>query len=72
MKIDVDFDELMQTALNGSIEASEKLADKSPDAAGYAEQFERIAKISAGVTVGILREYHAALEIALDAIPTTR
>lgn len=27
MKIDVDFDELMQTALNGSIEASEKLAD---------------------------------------------
>ena len=47
MKIDVDFDELMQTALNGSIEASEKLADKSPDAAGYAEQFERIAKISA-------------------------
>lgn len=72
MKIDVDFDELMQTALNGSIEASEKLAYKSPDAAGYAEQFERIAKISAGVTVGILREYHAALEIALDAISTTR
>ena len=72
MKIDVDFDELMQTALNGSIEASEKLADKSPDADGYAEQFERIAKISAGVTVGILREYHAALEIALDAISTTR
>lgn len=72
MKIDVDFDELMQTALNGSIEASEKLTDKSPDAAGYAEQFERIAKISAGVTVGILREYHAALEIALDAISTTR
>lgn len=72
MKIDVDFDELMQTALNGSIEASEKLADKSPGAAGYAEQFERIAKISAGVTVGILREYHAALEIALDAISTTR
>lgn len=72
MKIDVDFDELMQTALNGSIEASEKLADKSPAAAGYAEQFERIAKISAGVTVGILREYHAALEIALDAISTTR
>lgn len=72
MKIDVDFDELMQTALNGSIEASEKLADKSPDVAGYAEQFERIAKISAGVTVGILREYHAALEIALDAISTTR
>lgn len=62
----------MQTALNGSIEASEKLADKSPDAAGYAEQLERIAKISAGVTVGILREYHAALEIALDAISTTR
>ena len=55
MKIDIDFDEIMRRNLNAAISASVALADKNPEAAGYAEQFERFAKISANITIGILR-----------------
>lgn len=72
MKIDIDFDELMRKNVNACINASNELSDKNPDAAGYAEQFERIAKISAGVTIGILRDYHEILEKTLETIDTTR
>lgn len=72
MKIDIDFDELMRKNVNACINASNALSDKNPDAAGYAEQFERIAKISAGVTIGILRDYHEILEKTLETIDTTR
>ena len=65
MKIDIDFDEIMRRNLNAAISASEALADKNPDAAGYSEQFERFARISANITIGILRDYLAMLEITL-------
>lgn len=55
MKIDIDFDEIMKRNLNAAISASVALADKNPEVAGYAEQFEHFAKISAGITIGILR-----------------
>lgn len=70
MKIDIDFDEIMRRNLNAAIKASEALADMNPDAAGYAEQFERFAKISAGITIGILRDYHAMLEKTLGTDDT--
>ena len=70
MKIDIDFDEIMRRNLNAAISASEALADKNPDAAGYAEQFERFAKIFAGITIGILRDYHAMLEKTLGTDDT--
>ena len=65
MKIDIDFDEIMKRNLNAAISASVALADKNPEVAGYAEQFERFAKISAGITIGILCDYHALLEKSL-------
>lgn len=58
MKINIDFDEILNNAVNSAIDVTINLSDKNPDAAGHAEQIERIAKISAGVTVKILREYH--------------
>lgn len=71
MKIDIDFDELLNNAVNSAIDATVNLSGKNPDASGHAEQFERIAKISASVTVKILREYHAALENALSCVSQT-
>lgn len=71
MKIEIDFDEIMRKNLNAAISASDALSDKHPDAAGYAEQFERFAKISAGITIGILRDYHAMLEKTLGTGDTT-
>ena len=70
MKIDIDFDEIMRRNLNAAISASVSLADKNPEVSGYAEQFERFAKISAGITIGILRDYHAMLEKTLDTDDT--
>lgn len=70
MKIDIDFDEIMRRNLNAAISASVALADKNPEAAGYAEQFERFAKISANITIGILRDYHAMLEKSLGTDDT--
>lgn len=71
MKIDIDFDELLNHAVNSAINATVSLSGENPDAAGHAEQFERIAKISAGVTVGILREYHEQLASSLEKLLTT-
>lgn len=65
MKININFDE------NAAIDATTDLSGKNPDAAGHAEQIERIAKISAGVTVGILREYHEQLSSSLEKLLTT-
>lgn len=70
MKIDIDFDEIMRRNLNAAISASVALADKNPEAAGYAEQFERFAKISVNITIGILRDYHAMLEKSLGTDDT--
>lgn len=70
MKIDIDFDEIMRRNLNAAISASVALADKNPEAAGYTEQFERFAKISANITIGILRDYHAMLEKSLGTDDT--
>ena len=41
MKIDIDFDEIMRRNLNAAISASVALADKNPEAAGYAEDFRK-------------------------------
>lgn len=71
MKIDIDFDELLNHALNSAISATVNLSDKNSDAAGQAEQFERIAKISAGVTIEILRAYHEQLAFSLEKLLTT-
>lgn len=71
MKIDIDFDELLNHAVNSAIDATVNLSDKNPDAAGQTEQFERIAKISASVTVGILHEYHEQLASSLEKLLTT-
>ena len=70
MKIDIDFDEIMRRNLNAAISASVALADKNPEVAGYAEQFERFTKISEGITIGIIRDYHAMLEKTLDTDDT--
>lgn len=70
MKIDIDFDELMNNAVNAAIDTTINLSDKNPDSAEYAEQIERTAKISAGVTVGILREYHERLASCLENLLT--
>lgn len=71
MKIDIDFDELLNHAVNSAIDVTINLSDKNPDASAFAEQIERIAKISAYVTVGILREYHEQLSSSLDNLLTT-
>lgn len=71
MKINIDFDEILNNAVNSAIDVTVNLSDKNPDAAGHAEQIERIAKISAGVTVKILREYHEQLADSLDKLLTT-
>ncbi len=71
MKINIDFDEILNNAVNSAIDATVNLSDKNPDAAGHAEQIERIAKISACVTVGILREYHEQLASSLENLLTT-
>lgn len=71
MKINIDFDEILNNAVNSAIDATVNLSDKNPDAAGHSEQIERIAKISAGVTVGILREYHEQLASSLENLLTT-
>ena len=71
MKINIDFDEILNNAVNSAIDATVNLSDKNPDAARHAEQIERIAKISAGVTVGILREYHEQLASSLEKLLTT-
>ena len=60
----------MKRNLNAAISASVALADKNPEVAGYAEHFERFAKISAGITIGILRDYHALLEKSLGTEST--
>ena len=72
MKIDIDFDELMRKNVNACISASNALSDKNPDSSGYAERFELIARISASVTIGILRDYHEILEKTFETIDTTR
>ena len=72
MKINIDFDELLNRSVNASINASIKVSDIHPDTTAYAEQFERIAKISSSVTIGILREYHEMLEDSLDKLLSTR
>lgn len=72
MKIDIDFDDLLRHAMNASIDATIKTTDMNPSASENYENFERIAKISAGVTVQILREYHERLESSLDTLLSTR
>lgn len=71
MKIDIDFDELFSNAVNAAIDTTVNLSSKNPDIVGHIEQIERIAKISAGVTVGILREYHEQLTSSLDKLLAT-
>lgn len=44
MKINLDFDEILNNAVNSAIDVTVNLSDKNPDAAGHAEQIERIAK----------------------------
>lgn len=71
MKINIDFEELLNNTVNSAIDASINLSDINPDASEYAKQFERIAKISASVTIGILRGYHEQLQSSLDKLLTT-
>lgn len=75
MKIDIDFDELLNDSLNAAIDATIKSTDNNRDADALNRQLQIIATVSAKTTVSILRNYHTALEEALtsflDTTPTS-
>ena len=66
MKIDIDFDELLNNAMNSAIDVTVNLSDKNPDVAGHAEQIERIAKFPhvsrSGFSVSIMSSLHLPLK----------
>lgn len=66
MKIDIDFDEILNKVVNRSIDASVALSDKSRDSSADAEKYQQIAQISTAIAVDVLREYHDALENSLS------
>lgn len=66
MKIDIDFDEILNKVINRSIDASVALSDKSRDSSADAEKYQQIAQISTAIAVDVLREYHDALENSLS------
>lgn len=76
MKIDIDFDKLLNDSVNAAIDATIDATYKNPDSASTNERFQQIAIVSANTTISILRNYHAALEhalaSALDNCDTTR
>lgn len=66
MKIDIDFDEILNKVVNRSIDASVALSDKNRDSSVNYEKIQLIAHISAATAVDVLREYHDALENSLS------
>ena len=68
MKIDIDFDKLLNDSVNAAIDATIDTTDKNPDSASVNERLQQIAIVSANTTISILRNYHVALEHALASV----
>lgn len=66
MKIDIDFDELLNNSVNAAIDATTTLSDKNRDSDALNQKLQLIATVSARTTISILRDYHHALENALS------
>ncbi len=71
MKIDIDFDELLNNSVNAAIHATTALSDKNRDTDAINQKLQLIATVSAKTTISILRDYHHALEEALSCILDT-
>lgn len=71
MKIDIDFDKLLNESVNAAVEATTAMTDKHPDFSSKHEQMQLIATVSAQTTIWILRQYHLMLENSLDTDATT-
>lgn len=72
MKINIDFDELLNKSIEASIKACNEMYESHPEHPLRIEQLSSIATISAQTTVLILRDYHAQLEKILQACDTTQ
>lgn len=70
MKIDIDFEKLLNDSINAAINATIDVSDKNPDFASRHAQYQLIATISAHTTIQILRDYHAMLETAFQTLDT--
>ena len=68
IKIDINFDELLNESVNAAIDATVSCSYCNPDSAPTNEQLQQIAIVSANTTISILRKYHAALEDALSSV----
>lgn len=68
LKIDIDFDKLLNDSVNAAIDATADATTKKPDSASVNERLQQIAVVSATTTISILRNYHAALEHALASV----
>lgn len=68
MKIDINFDELLNESVNAAIDATVSCSDHNPDSASTSEQLQRIVIMSANTTISILQKYHSALENALSSV----
>lgn len=68
MKIDIDFDKLLNDSVNAAIDTTADVTTKKPDSASVNERLQQIAVVSATTTISILRNYHAALEHALASV----
>ena len=66
MKIDIDFDELLNNAVNAAVNASTAMIDKNRDTDAVSKQYQLISTVAANTTISILRDYHHALENALS------
>lgn len=65
MKIDIDFDELLNKSVNAAIDATIKLTDANRDNDALNKQLQLISTVAARTTVSILQDYHSALENSL-------
>lgn len=75
MKINIDFDELLNKSVNASIDASVNFTDRNRDSDSVSKHLQLISTVAAETTISILRNYHSALEEALtcvfDTTPTS-
>lgn len=67
MKIDIDFEKLLNESINASVDATIATTGTNPDSSNTYELLQRISIVSANTTVSILRKYHAALENSLSS-----
>lgn len=71
MNLNIDFEKLLNDAVDAAVAATAETKNREPNFASKADQMELIAKVSASTTISILKGYHQQLCDALQNCEAT-